>query len=84
MKFVLNIDPRPQSRTRFTRFGKPYEVAEMKLWRNQCKFLIANQYIGQPMLEGALRARVRFFIEPPQYISNRKRTIRPCWMKQFQ
>lgn len=30
MKFVLNIDPRPQSRARFTRFGKPYEVAEMK------------------------------------------------------
>lgn len=25
------------------------------------------------MLEGALRARVRFFIEPPQYISNRKK-----------
>nr|DAS80667.1 MAG TPA: Endodeoxyribonuclease RusA [Caudoviricetes sp.] len=73
MKLTLNIDPRPQSRARFTRFGKPYEVAEMKLWRNQCKFLIANQYIGQPMLEGALRARVRFFIEPPQYISNRKK-----------
>lgn len=84
MKFVLNIDPRPQSRARFTRFGKPYEVAEMKLWRNQCKFLVANQYIGQPMLEGALRARVRFYIEPLNISLIGKRTIRGCWMRQFQ
>ena len=63
MKLTLNIDPRPQSRARFTRFGKPYEVAEMKLWRNQCKFLIANQYMGQPILEGALRAKLRFYIQ---------------------
>ena len=73
MKLTLNIDPRPQSRARFTRFGKPYEVAEMKLWRNQCKFLIANQYMGQPILEGALRAKLRFYIKPPQYISKIKK-----------
>ena len=45
----------------------------MKLWRNQCKFLVANQYIGQPMLEGALRAKLRFYIKPPQYISKIKK-----------
>ncbi|WP_270616138.1 RusA family crossover junction endodeoxyribonuclease [Streptococcus koreensis] len=73
MKLTLNIDPRPQSRARFTRFGKPYEVAEMKLWRNHCQLLIANQYMGQPILEGALRAKLRFYIKPPQYISKIKK-----------
>lgn len=45
----------------------------MKSWRNQCQLLIANQYMGQPVLEGALRARVRFYIKPPQYISKVKK-----------
>ena len=76
MKLTLNIEPKPQSRPRFARRGSfttTYEDKGMKAWRNQCRLLIANQYMGRPMLEGALRARVRFFIEPPQYISNRKK-----------
>lgn len=45
----------------------------MKAWRNHCQLLIANQYIGQPILEGALRAKLRFYIKPPQYISKIKK-----------
>jgi Holliday junction resolvase RusA-like endonuclease len=45
----------------------------MKAWRNQCRLLIANLYMGQPILEGALRAKVRFYIKPPQYISKVKK-----------
>ncbi|MDS3608966.1 RusA family crossover junction endodeoxyribonuclease, partial [Streptococcus pneumoniae] len=30
-------------------------------------------YMGQPILEGALRARLRFYIKPPQYISKVKK-----------
>lgn len=76
MKLVLNIEPKPQSRPRFARRGNfttTYEDKEMKSWRNQCQLLISNQYMGQPVLEGALKARVRFYIKPPQYISKVKR-----------
>lgn len=73
MKLTLNIEPKPQSRPRFTRFGKPYDPPEMKAWRNSCQLLIASEYRGQPMLEGALRARLRFYIKPPQYLSKVKK-----------
>ena len=76
MKLVLNIEPKPQSRPRFARRGNfttTYEDKDMKAWRNQCRLLIANQYIGQPILKGALRAKVRFYIKPPQYISKPKK-----------
>lgn len=45
----------------------------MKAWCNHCQLLIANQYMGQPILEGALRAKLRFYIKPPQYISKVKK-----------
>lgn len=76
MKLVLNIEPKPQSRPRFARRGNfttTHEDKTMKAWRNQCRLLIANLYMGQPILEGALRARVRFYIKPPQYISKVKK-----------
>lgn len=76
MKLILNIEPKPQSRPRFARRGNfttTYEDKDMKSWRNQCQLLISNQYMGQPVLEGVLKARVRFYIKPPQYISKIKR-----------
>ncbi|MDS8268713.1 RusA family crossover junction endodeoxyribonuclease, partial [Streptococcus pneumoniae] len=76
MKLTLNIEPKPQSRPRFARRGNfttTYEDKDMKSWRNNCQLLIANQYMGQPILEGALRAKVRFYIKPPQYISKVKK-----------
>ncbi|HFU4209938.1 TPA: RusA family crossover junction endodeoxyribonuclease [Streptococcus suis] len=76
MKLVLNIEPKPQSRPRFARRGSfttTYEDKGMKSWRECCRLLIANLYMGQPILEGALRAKVRFFIKPPQYISKVKK-----------
>ena len=45
----------------------------MKVWRNRCRSLIAKQYAGKSMLEGALKAKVRFYIQPPQYISKVKK-----------
>lgn len=76
MKLILEIEPKPQSRPRFARRGNfttTYEDKDMKSWRNNCQLLIANQYMGQPILEGALRAKVRFYIKPPQYISKVKK-----------
>lgn len=66
MKLTLNIEPKPQSRPRFTRFGRAYDDPKMKAWRNSCQLLIASEYRGQPFLEGVLRARLRFYIKPPQ------------------
>ena len=71
MKLTLNIEPKPQSRPRFARRGNfttTYEDKGMKAWRNSCQLLIANQYMGQSILEGALRARLRFYIMPPKYL----------------
>lgn len=76
MKLILEIEPKPQSRPRFARRGNfttTYEDKDMKAWRNHCQSLIANQYMGQPILEGALRTKVRFCIKPPQYISKVKK-----------
>ena len=73
MKLTLNIEPKPQSRPRFTRQGRAYDDQKMKAWRNHCQLLVANQYMGQDMLEGALRVRARFYIKPPQYLSKVKK-----------
>lgn len=73
MKLTLNIEPKPQSRPRFTRQGRAYDDPKMKAWRNHCQLLVANQYMGQDMLEGALRVRARFYIKPPQYLSKAKK-----------
>ena len=76
MKLILEIEPKPQSRPRFAKRGSfttTYEDKNMKAWRDHCQLLIAKQYMGQPILEGALRARLRFYIKPPQYISKVKK-----------
>lgn len=55
-RLILYIEPKPQSRPRFAKRGnfvKAYEEQDMKSWRNHCQLLIANQYMGQPILEGA-------------------------------
>lgn len=72
MKLILNIEPKPQTRPRFSKFGT-YEDPKMKAWRNKCRLLIAKFHTGQPVLEGALKAKVRFYIKPPQYISKVKK-----------
>ena len=72
MKLILEIEPKPQSRSRFARRGNfttTYEDKGMKAWRSHCGLLVAKQYTAKPMLEGALRAKVRFYIKSPQYIS---------------
>lgn len=76
MKMILNIEPKPQSRPRFARRGNfttTYEDKEMKNWKNKCRILISKQYANQPVLEGALRTSLKFFIKPPRYISKIKR-----------
>lgn len=75
-KMIIPVEPKPQSRPRFARRGNfttTYEEKGMKSWRENCRLLIADLYVGKPVLDGALRAKVRFFIKPPQYITNVKK-----------
>ena len=46
MKMTLNIEPKPQTRPRFSKFGT-YEDPKMKAWRRQCSQLIEQEYNGQ-------------------------------------
>lgn len=73
MKMILDIEPKPQSRPRFTKFGKPYDTKDMKIWRNTCNLLVRNQFKGHTMLEGAVKVKARFYIEPPEYIKKVKK-----------
>lgn len=70
---ILDIEPKPQSRPRFTKFGKPYDTKDMKIWRNTCRLLVKNQFKGHTMLEGAVKVKARFYIEPPEYIKKVKK-----------
>lgn len=45
MKMTLNIEPKPQTRPRFSKFGT-YEDPKMKAWRRQCSQLIEQEYDG--------------------------------------
>ena len=74
VKLVIKIEPKPQSRPRFSsRGGMVREDRAMKSWRRACSLLIANQCRGHDPLEGVLRAKVGFYIQPPQYISKPKK-----------
>lgn len=80
MKLTLNIEPKPQSRPRFARRGSfttTYEDKDMKTWRNHCQLLIANQYMGQPILLDFISNLLSTFLKS-------RRTNRPSWMKLYQ
>lgn len=72
MKMILNIEPKPQTRPRFSKFGT-YEDPKMKAWRNKCRLLITKLYTDQPALEGALKVKAKFYVKAPQYISKVKK-----------
>ncbi|MGT2926882.1 RusA family crossover junction endodeoxyribonuclease [Streptococcus cuniculipharyngis] len=71
MKLVLNIEPKPQSRPRFTRHGRAFEDRAMKRWRQGCTRLIRKNYTGQ-LLVNPVKIKVIFYIEAPQYIRRMK------------
>ncbi len=76
MKLTLNIEPKPQSRPRFTRRWSStttYENENMKEWRRRCSNLIAEECLLDKLKEGAIRLTATFYIKPPQYISKVKR-----------
>lgn len=71
MKYTLDIAPKPQSRPRFTRQGRAYELAEMKRWKQELAMLLAMRK-PKRIEKGAIYVAVTFYIRPPQTISKVK------------
>lgn len=69
MKMILNIEPKPQTRPRFSKFGT-YEDPKMKAWRRQCSQLIEQEYDGQ-FFDGPIMVDVTFYMKAPLSVSQR-------------
>lgn len=71
MNYIINIEPKPQSRPRFTRYGKPYEKRDMKNWKDSIRYdLFARK--PERIETGAIYVGMVFYIYPPQYVSKIK------------
>ena len=69
MKMILNIEPKPQTRPRFSKFGT-YEDPKMKAWRRQCSQLIEQEYDGQ-FFDGPIMVDVTFYMKAPLSVSKK-------------
>ena len=69
MKMILNIEPKPQTRPRFSKFGT-YEDPKMKAWRRQCSQLIEQEYEGD-FYDGPISVDVVFYMKAPMNVSQR-------------
>ena len=75
-KITLCLEPMAQSRPRFARRGRgvvAYEKKEMKIWRAECSRLIKETFGSDRLIETPLKIDVIFYIQPPKYISSKKR-----------
>ena len=69
MKMTLNIEPKPQTRPRFSKFGT-HEDPKMKAWRRQCSQLIEQEYDGQ-FFDGPIMVDVTFYMKAPLNVSKK-------------
>ena len=75
-KITLLLEPMAQSRPRFARRGRgvvAYEKKEMKVWRAECSKLISEAFETEKLIEAPLLIDVSFYIQPPKYISSKKK-----------
>ncbi|RHH70113.1 RusA family crossover junction endodeoxyribonuclease [Vagococcus teuberi] len=75
IKYTLHIEPKPQSRPRFTRDGRAYELKEMTRWKRSVAQTLKLKR-STAIIEGPIFISVTFYIYPPQRISKVK-TKRP-------
>lgn len=81
-KYILQIEPKPQSRPRFKRQGRAYELKDMTNWKRN----VAQQLrMNKPKMidKGAIFIATTFYIYPPQSISKIK-TKRPRTNKELE
>jgi len=76
MKFVIEIEPKPQSRPRFARAGRgvrTYETGEMTAYKKLVAQSIRKQMDKGMLLNGHIELYTTFYITPPNYIKNVKK-----------
>ncbi|MEQ9810332.1 RusA family crossover junction endodeoxyribonuclease [Streptococcus jiangjianxini] len=72
-KLTIPIEPKPQSRPRFSKWGT-YEDPKMKAWREKCSNLLAEELLLYPVDDKkAYKMDIVFYIEPPKYIAKVKK-----------
>lgn len=74
-RYVIPMAPKPQSRPRFTRNGRAYELKEMTDWKRAVALHLRGK---QPRLiaKGPIMMSMTFYVYPPQTVSKAK-TKRP-------
>lgn len=71
MKYTLDIEPKPQSRPRFTRNGRAYELKDMTNWKRSFAELLQLRK-PKRIENGSIFVSVTFYIYPPQTVSKIK------------
>lgn len=66
-KIIIPIEPKPQSRPRFSKWGA-YEDPKMMKWRKEVTNYIIQNYDGD-YFDGAISVDVAFYMKAPQSIS---------------
>lgn len=67
-KHILYVEPKPQSRPRFSRHGRAYELKDMTDWKKTVSQTLLYQK-AKPILKGPIYVSVTFYIYPPKRIS---------------
>lgn len=73
-KFIIKLEPKPQSRPRFTK-GRVYEEPSMTKWKRQFSSLLMSQH-PKSIRNGAIFVAMTFYMRAPQSIS-KSNTKRP-------
>lgn len=69
MILTIPIEPKPQTRPKFSKFGT-YEDPKMKAWRKSCTYLVKSLWTAEK-LEGAVEVNVTFYLKAPQTIGKK-------------
>lgn len=72
-KITIPIEPKPQSRPRFTRSGRVYELKEMTDYKKVITLHCKQQYKGDLITDQPIGVITRFYITPPKYVSKVKK-----------
>lgn len=75
-KFVVPIEPKPQSRPKFKRMGKnvmTYELKDMTDYKNSVANTCKKQFNGETLCDAKLNVSMTFYITPPKYVSKVKK-----------
>ena len=71
MKYIIPIEPKPQSRPRFRPNGKPYELKGMLHWKQAVALCLRGKR-PKMIASGSVMISMTFYLYPPQTVSKAK------------